>query len=92
MGAAHHPLPLLPRPPLPAAIASAVLFLVIRTCVLRRKNAAKLAFWVLPPAVIVTSFVCIYFVLTKVGGTDGAPVKPCLALLPATPSRFEAVC
>jgi len=52
--------------PILTAIASAILFWVVRFTVLRRENAARRAFWVLPPAVVVTFFVCIYFVLTKV--------------------------
>lgn len=57
--------------PILTALTSALFFWVIRFTVLRRPNAAKRAFWVLPPAVILTFFICIYFVLTKVISTDG---------------------
>ena len=52
--------------PILTAACSVLLFWLVRFTVLRRPNAAKRAFWVLPPAVVVTFFICIYFVLTKV--------------------------
>jgi hypothetical protein len=43
---------------------------VLKFLVLRRQNAASMAFWVLPPAVFITVFINCFFVLTKVGGNQ----------------------
>lgn len=51
--------------PLLTAIASATIFLLCRTFVLRRQNASKKALYVLPIAVFGTSWINVYFVLTK---------------------------
>ncbi|KAJ9532650.1 hypothetical protein QJQ45_010711 [Haematococcus lacustris] len=51
--------------PVFTALVSGFFFLCIRTLVLRRTNAYQLSFWVLPPAVTLTVFICIYFVFTK---------------------------
>ncbi|KAJ9518990.1 hypothetical protein QJQ45_026329 [Haematococcus lacustris] len=51
--------------PVFTGLASGLLFLIIRTLVLRRPNAYNLSFWVLPPSVTFTVFICIYFVFTK---------------------------
>ena len=40
--------------------AALLLLLVLRTLVLRRKNAYMLSFWVLPPAVLLTVFICVF--------------------------------
>ena len=45
--------------------ASALIFWLVRTTVLRRKNSRTLAYWVLPVAVGITTFVNVIFVLTK---------------------------
>ena len=47
-------------------LAAALLFIFCRAAVLRRRNAPILSFWLLPPLVVVTLFVSVYFVLTKV--------------------------
>ena len=52
--------------PLLTGLASALFFTIIRTVILRRKQALQLSFWLLPVAVLATSWVNIYFVLTKV--------------------------
>lgn len=52
--------------PILSGLAAALLFFVVRTLVLRRKNAYNLSFWVLPPFVLITSWVNMYFVFTKV--------------------------
>ncbi|KAL2629279.1 hypothetical protein R1flu_013965 [Riccia fluitans] len=51
--------------PLLTAAVSAFILYVVRTLVLRRQNAYDLAFWTLPPFVLLTSFVNVYFILTK---------------------------
>jgi hypothetical protein len=52
--------------PIATATASAITVLLLRTFVLRRPNPAKLSLFVLPIAVFITSWICIYFVFTKV--------------------------
>ena len=52
--------------PLLTGLASALFFTIIRTVILRRKQALQLSFWLLPIAVLATSWVNVYFVLTKV--------------------------
>ena len=51
--------------PLLTASASAIIFLLCRTFVLRRQNASKKALYILPLAVFGTSWINVYFVLTK---------------------------
>jgi sodium-dependent phosphate transporter len=51
--------------PILTAAASALVFLVCRTLVLRRENGEKLAYVVLPFAVFLTTWVNMYFVFTK---------------------------
>ena len=52
--------------PILTGLASALFFSIIRTLILRRKQALQLSFWLLPLAVLATTWVNIYFVLTKV--------------------------
>ncbi|PNH12260.1 hypothetical protein TSOC_000860 [Tetrabaena socialis] len=51
--------------PLLSALATALLFLVVRTAILRRENSLQLAFWALPCLVFFTVFINSYFVLVK---------------------------
>eukprot|EP00775_Hariotina_reticulata_P012768 gene12768-12896_t len=51
--------------PVLTGVASAMIFTVLKYTVLRRQNAASMAFWVLPPAVFITVFINCFFVLTK---------------------------
>lgn len=51
--------------PILTGLASAIIFGTVRFLVLRRKNAYQLAFWCLPPMVLLTVFINIYFVFTK---------------------------
>lgn len=51
--------------PLLTGTAAAIIFLLCRTFVLRRQNASKKALYVLPLAVFGTSWINVYFVLTK---------------------------
>ncbi|KAF6263080.1 phosphate transporter [Scenedesmus sp. NREL 46B-D3] len=51
--------------PIAAALVCLVIFLLIRTLVLRRANSTKVAFWVLPVLIIVTIWVNLFFILTK---------------------------
>lgn len=51
--------------PILTGIASALIFGLTRVLVLRRKNSYILSFWVLPFAVMLTSWINIYFVFTK---------------------------
>jgi len=62
--------------PVLTGMGSALVFAIVRTCVLRRKNALTLSYWALPPFVFLTTFVNIYFVFTKgaakaLSATDG---------------------
>jgi sodium-dependent phosphate transporter len=49
--------------PVLTGAASAFIFFLVRTLVMRRQNARKLVFWVLPIAVFITTFINIFFVL-----------------------------
>jgi hypothetical protein len=51
--------------PLLAALITLVLFLLIRTLVLRRANSAKIAFWVLPVLILMTFFINLFFILVS---------------------------
>eukprot|EP00879_Flechtneria_rotunda_P006676 GHRR01007016.1.p1 GENE.GHRR01007016.1~~GHRR01007016.1.p1 ORF type:complete len:614 (+),score=157.23 GHRR01007016.1:344-2185(+) len=51
--------------PILTGLAAALIFSTVRTLVLRRENAKNIALWVLPPAVLVTVFINIFFVFTK---------------------------
>lgn len=51
--------------PLLTGTASAIIFFLCRTFVLRRQNASKKALYVLPLSVFGTSWINVYFVLTK---------------------------
>ncbi|KAG0557498.1 hypothetical protein M758_11G131600 [Ceratodon purpureus] len=51
--------------PILTAACAAILFGVVRTLVLRRKNAYVLAFWTLPPIVFATTFINMYFIFSK---------------------------
>jgi sodium-dependent phosphate transporter len=51
--------------PILTGLASATIFGTVRFLVLRRRNAYTLAFWCLPPMVLVTVFINVYFVFTK---------------------------
>ena len=52
--------------PILTGFAAGMLLLILRTLILRRKNGATLALFVLPFAIFVTFFVNIFFVFTKV--------------------------
>ncbi len=52
--------------PVLTATASVLLMLILRTLVLRRENSYSKSFWVLPPFVVLTTWINIYFVFTKV--------------------------
>jgi len=51
--------------PLLAALITLVLFLIVRTFVLRRPNSTKIAFWVLPILMILTFFINLFFILVS---------------------------
>uniref|UniRef100_A0A383VLB7 Phosphate transporter n=1 Tax=Tetradesmus obliquus TaxID=3088 RepID=A0A383VLB7_TETOB len=51
--------------PLLAAAITLVLFLLVRTLVLRRVNSTKIAFYVLPLLILFTFFINLFFILTK---------------------------
>lgn len=51
--------------PVLTGAASAFIFFMVRTFVMRRENARNLVFWVLPIAVMITVFINIFFVFTK---------------------------
>jgi len=49
--------------PLLAALITLVLFVIIRTLVLRRAASTKIAFWVLPILILLTFFINLFFIL-----------------------------
>ncbi|BBN09031.1 solute carrier family 20 (sodium-dependent phosphate transporter) [Marchantia polymorpha subsp. ruderalis] len=51
--------------PILSGLTAALIFFVVRSLVLRQKNAYSLAFWTLPPFVLITTFINLYFVFTK---------------------------
>ncbi|KAG2490083.1 hypothetical protein HYH03_011389 [Edaphochlamys debaryana] len=51
--------------PVLTGCASAIIFLIVRTLVLRRERSYQLSFWVLPIMVLLTTWINIYFVFTK---------------------------
>ncbi|KAG2436483.1 hypothetical protein HXX76_006784 [Chlamydomonas incerta] len=51
--------------PVLTGAASALIFVTVRTLVLRRANSYGLSFWVLPPFVCLTTWINIYFVFTR---------------------------
>ncbi|MCO5610642.1 hypothetical protein L7F22_064881 [Adiantum nelumboides] len=51
--------------PVLTGLAAALFFFILRTCVLRRKKAFMLSFWVLPPIVFAVTLINMYFVFTK---------------------------
>jgi phosphate/sulfate permease len=51
--------------PILTASSAALIMFLLRTLVLRRKKAYILSFWVLPPAVLLTVFICVFFVFTR---------------------------
>ncbi|GIL86085.1 hypothetical protein Vretimale_13891 [Volvox reticuliferus] len=51
--------------PLMSGLATAMLFFIVRTAILRRERSLELAFWALPVLVLLTVFINVYFVLFK---------------------------
>jgi phosphate/sulfate permease len=51
--------------PLLAALITLVLFLAVRTLVLRRANSTKIAFYVLPVLILLTFFINLFFILVS---------------------------
>jgi sodium-dependent phosphate transporter len=51
--------------PLLAALVTLVLFLLIRTFVLRRVHSTKIAFWTLPVLLLLTFFINLFFILVR---------------------------
>eukprot|EP00775_Hariotina_reticulata_P003090 gene3090-3369_t len=51
--------------PVAAALVCLILFLIVRTAVLRRTNSTKIAFFVLPVLIIITIWINLFFILTK---------------------------
>lgn len=51
--------------PILTGATAALIFGLVRFLVLRRKNAYAMSFWCLPPMVLVTVFINVYFVFTK---------------------------
>jgi phosphate/sulfate permease len=67
-------------PVLTGSVAAGV-FALTRWLVLRRERAAKLAFWVLPPAVLVTVMINVFFVCEC--QTRSCSACACMKRLPA---------
>lgn len=70
--------------PLLAALITLVLFLIIRTLVLRQANSTKIAFWVLPILMLFTFFINLFFILTK-------GVKSIVSIKPTDAAWYSAV-
>jgi sodium-dependent phosphate transporter len=51
--------------PILTGATAALIFGLVRFLVLRRKNAYTMSFWCLPPMVLITVFINVYFVFTK---------------------------
>jgi sodium-dependent phosphate transporter len=51
--------------PLLAGLITLVLFVLIRSIVLRRANSTKIAFWVLPFLMVLTFFINLFFILVS---------------------------
>ena len=51
--------------PLAAALITLIMFLIVRTAVLRRKNSTKLAFILLPVFLLITVWINVFFIITK---------------------------
>lgn len=51
--------------PLAAALICLIMFLLVRTAVLRRKNSTKLAYFLLPVFLLVTVWINVFFIITK---------------------------
>ena len=49
--------------PILTGATSAFILWIVRTTVLRRKNALNLVFWVPPPAVLICTYINVFFVL-----------------------------
>jgi phosphate/sulfate permease len=75
--------------PLLAALITLVLFLLIRTLVLRRANSTKIAFWVLPVLILLTFFINLFFILVSDGGFTGMRYELVLCRAAAASSRVE---
>lgn len=70
--------------PILTGAAAALLFFILRTAVLRANNAYFRSFWALPPAVFVTFFINVFFVLTKVLAPSNYPrplIPPCMLFI-----------
>lgn len=63
--------------PIAAAIVCLVIFLLVRTLVLRRQNSTKLAFYVLPLLIIITIWVNLFFILVSGGSVNLATLHLC---------------
>jgi len=51
--------------PILTSLGAALIFFLVRTLVLRRANGKNLALWLLPPFVLLTVWINVYFVFTK---------------------------
>ncbi|GBF99738.1 sodium phosphate symporter [Raphidocelis subcapitata] len=51
--------------PVLAGLVGAILFVIVRTLVLRRKNSTAISYWTLPVFVLVTIWVNVFFIITK---------------------------
>ena len=66
--------------PIATGVASAMIFSFSRFCVLRRSNAYKLSFFLLPLFVFITVWINVWFVLTKGAAKSTCLVHPVLFL------------
>lgn len=62
--------------PLLAALITLIMFVIVRTAVLRRANSTKLAFYLMPIFVLVCIFINLFFVLVS-GNADSGGVGGC---------------
>lgn len=59
--------------PIGACIVCLIIFLTIRTLVLRRENSTNWSFYVLPVMLVVTVWVNLFFIITKVSVDEWYP-------------------
>lgn len=74
--------------PVAAGIVAFVIFLAVRTVVLRRANSTNIAFYVLPVLIIITIWVNLFFILVRAGlnGTAMQALSHALECTAGSPS------
>lgn len=78
--------------PILTGLVSAVIFLLVRTLILRRSFAYNASFWLLPVLVLITVFINIFFVFTKVRNCFTYNVCPSFSVLAPVPCYLQILC